>query len=98
MKPFLYKFLKERYELDCNYKLINLEFDDMDGDIDRYAATVENIRKLSTTSLADIVDANIDVLEQIQDTLLEPSWFDYIQKLNAKEEQEVLDLLAKLVQ
>ena len=96
-QPFLYKYLKELYEIDCDYKLIDLKFDSTAGDLDRFEKLVTLIRTLSDIPLKTLLDANIDTMARIQDQILDPAWYDHMQYLNQKEDAAIAELLGKFV-
>lgn len=94
-QPFGYDFLRDNYQLPVDYGL-DLNFDRLPGDFDRFIKLVEFIQHLSNRSLSNLNDATIDKRSQIQDLILSPEWMQTIIEFNRKQDLILLEFLSKM--
>jgi hypothetical protein len=92
--PYVYQYLINDYHIPINYS-IGLDFDYIQGDLDRFDAICKKIQELVDIPLNDLIDQNIDNCELIQKTVLNP---DYIKQFDQYNRQQDLKILEKIYQ
>jgi len=93
-QPNTYNFLHEKYGIPFNFD-IDLEFDTIPGDIDRMRAVLDTIDQLVVRDLSDIIDANIEACEQMQQWILQPGLVQSFVDYNKKQDEYILELVSR---
>jgi hypothetical protein len=94
--PFVYDYLKNDYHLPINYS-IDLTFDSISGDLDRYEAMCKEIQRLVEIPLADLIDQNIDNCETIQNTITNPDYICQFEQFNQLQSDKISEAISKLI-
>jgi hypothetical protein len=94
-QPFGYDFLSNDYKLFVDYGL-DLSFDRLPGDFDRFIKLVELIQNLSNRPLSELNDATIDSRSLIQEKILSPEWMQNVVESNCKQDLILLEFLSKV--
>lgn len=94
-QPGTHNFIKDEYHLPLNYSY-DVGYDQEVRDFDRLHGLVGTIQDINAHSLSNLVDANIDVCQEIQDRVLDPDYITQIQQFNFKQDQAILTWLANL--
>jgi hypothetical protein len=94
--PFVYNYLKNDYHIPINYS-INLDFDSIPGDLDRFDAIGKEIQRLVEFPLADLIDQNIDNCETIQNTITDPEYVYQFEQFNQLQSDKILETISKLI-
>lgn len=94
-QPHTLRYFRENYHLSLDYDFDN-GYDSINEDFDRYEKILELIKNLSTRSLNDIVEKNIDLCTNIQKTIIDPNYINMILDFNTKQDQIILDFLFKI--
>ena len=94
--PFVYDYLKNDYRLPINYS-IDLTFDSISGDLDRYEAMCKEIQRLVEIPLADLIDQNIDNCETIQNTITNPDYICQFEQFNQLQSDKISETISKLI-
>ena len=94
-QPFGYDFLSNDYKLPVDYGL-DLNFDRLPGDLDRFIKLVELIQNLSDRPLSELNDATIDSRSLIQEKILSPEWMQDVVEYNRKQDLILLEFLSKI--
>lgn len=91
-QPNTFEFLNHAYHLPLNYS-IDTSYDQVSQDFDRFRLLVQTIQKLSTRSLQDLIDENIDLCQHIQDKVLDPDYLDVFRAFNQQQDALVIEKL-----
>ena len=94
-QPFIYEFLRNDYKLPLNYA-IDLSYDNLKGDFDRFLELRKLIETLASTPLTDLVDSNIDICEAIQHTLIDPDYIIGLKKFNQQQDEKILEKIEQI--
>jgi hypothetical protein len=95
-QPGTVKFLREAYNLPLDYSY-NTSYDLEIKDFDRLAGLVETIQSIEQSSLKDLVDANIDTCQHIQDMVLSPEYLQSMRDYNLAQDKKIIELLAQWI-
>jgi hypothetical protein len=82
-QPGTMKFLREAYNLPLDYSY-DISYDLEVQDFDRLAGLVETIQNIEQSSLQDLIDANIDTCQRIQDLVMNPEYLQSFRDFNKK--------------
>lgn len=93
-QPGTMKFLREEYNLPLDYSY-DISYDLEVKDFDRLAGLVETIQSIEQSSLKDLVDANIDTCQLIQDMVLSPDYVQSMRDYNLAQDKKIMELLAQ---
>lgn len=91
-QPGTVQFLKDAYHLPLDYN-IDVSYDNVPQDFDRFRLLVESIAKLSTRKLQDVVDENIDACEKVQQLVLDPDYLNVFRTFNRQQDKLVVEKL-----
>ena len=92
-QPGTMKFLREAYHLPLDYSY-DTSYDLEVGDFDRLAGLVEIIQNIEQSSLQDLIDANIDACQRIQDLVMNPEYLQSFRDFNKAQDQTILEILS----
>lgn len=92
-QPGTFKFLQQAYRLPLEYN-IDISYDDIPQDFDRFKQLVNLIENLSSCRLQDIVDQNIDTCERVQNIVLDPGYLELFRVFNSKQDYLIAEKLA----
>lgn len=67
----------------------------INDDFGRFAKLVEEIKRLSLMPLKELVDANIDACQAIQDLVLDPDYVNSLKQFNKTQDYLVSNFLHK---
>lgn len=95
-QPFMYDFLRDKYHLQFDFDL-DLNFDRIEGDIDRMIAVCDIIDNLNRYTLDQLIDANIDACEKMQDTVLEAGYIDSFKQYNNQQDEKLLNRIHRYI-
>jgi hypothetical protein len=91
-----YKFLEQQYHLPCSKYNLHIDYDCIiNDDFGRFAKLVEEIKRLSLMPLKELVDANIDACQVIQDLVLDPDYVNSLKQFNKTQDYLVSNFLHK---
>jgi|688.fasta_scaffold300261_2 hypothetical protein len=91
-----YKFLEQQYHLPCSKYNLHMDYDCIiNDDFGRFAKLVEEIKRLSLIPLKELVDANIDACQAIQDLVLDPDYVSSLRQFNKTQDYLVSNFLHK---
>lgn len=93
--PFVYSYLKNDYNIPIDYS-IDMSFDTLAGDLDRFSAICQEIVRLSKIPLQDLIDQNIDNCELIQNTITNPDYLTQFEKFNNVQSEKILGTINQL--
>jgi len=93
-QPGTMKFLREAYNLPLDYSY-DTSYDLEVKDFDRLAGLVKTVQKIEQSSLQDLIDANIDTCQSIQDLVLDPGYVQSMRDYNLAQDNKILELLAQ---
>lgn len=91
-QPGTMKFLREAYNLPLDYSY-DTSYDLEVKDFDRLAGLVETIQSIEQSRLQDLVDANIDTCQHIQDMVLSPDYVQSMRDYNLAQDNKIIELL-----
>lgn len=95
-QPGTMNFLREAYRLPLDYSY-DTSYDLEIKDFDRFAGLVETIQNIEKSSLCDLIDANIDTCQRIQDLVLDPDYIKSMRDYNLAQDEKILELLAQWI-
>lgn len=95
-QPGTMKFLRETYNLPLDYSY-DTSYDLETLDFDRLSGLVETIQNIEQSSLQDLVDANIDTCQHIQDLVLSPEYVQSMRDYNLAQDKKIMELLAQWI-
>lgn len=94
--PFVYSYLKNDYNIPIEYS-IDMSFDNLAGDLDRFDAICKEIIRLSDIPLEELIDQNIDNCELIQNTITNPDYLTQFEKFNLVQSDKILETINQLI-
>jgi len=95
-QPGTMKFLREAYNLPLDYSY-DTSYDLETRDFDRLSGLVETIQNIEQSSLQDLIDANIDTCQRIQDLVLSPEYVQSMRDYNLAQDKKIMELLAQWI-
>jgi hypothetical protein len=95
-QPGTMKFLREAYNLPLDYSY-DTSYDLETRDFDRLAGLVKTVQNIEQSSLQDLVDANIDTCQHIQDLVLSPEYVQSMRDYNIAQDKKIMGLLAQWI-
>jgi hypothetical protein len=95
-QPGTMKFLREAYNLPLDYSY-DTSYDLEVRDFDRLSGLVETIQNIEQSSLQDLVDANIDTCQRIQDMVLDPDYVQSMRNFNLAQDQKIMELMSQWI-
>jgi hypothetical protein len=95
-QPGTMKFLREAYNLPLDYSY-DTSYDLETRDFDRLSGLVETIQNIEQSSLQDLVDANIDTCQHIQDLVLSPKYVQSMRDYNLVQDKKIMELLTQWI-
>jgi hypothetical protein len=90
------KFLREAYNLPLDYSY-DTSYDLETRDFNRLSGFVETIQNIEQSSLQDLVDANIDTCQRIQDLVLSPEYVQSMRDYNLAQDKKIMELLVQWI-
>jgi len=94
--PLVYNYLIKHYSIPINYS-INMSFDSMVGDLDRFAAICEEILRLANIPLKVLIEENIDNCDLIQQTITHPEYTFQFNQFNQRQSDKIAETITNLV-
>jgi len=94
--PLVYNYLIKHYNIPINYS-IDMSFDSMVGDLDRFAAIRDEILRLANIPLKVLIEENIDNCELIQQTITHPEYTFQFDQFNRRQSDKIAEIITKLV-
>jgi hypothetical protein len=95
-QPGTMQFLRDAYNLPLDYSY-DTSYDLEIKDFDRFAGLVETIQNIEKNSLNNLVDANIDVCQRIQDIVLDPDYVQSMRDYNLEQDEKIMELMAQWI-
>lgn len=95
-QPGTMKFLREAYNLPLDYSY-DTSYDLEAKDFDRLSGLVETIQNIERSSLQDLVDANIDTCQRIQDMVLDPDYVQSMRDFNLAQDKKIMELMSQWI-
>jgi hypothetical protein len=92
-QPGTMKFLREAYNLPLDYSY-DTSYDLEVGDFDRLTGLVNTIQNIEQSSLQDLIDANIDACQRIQDLVMNPEYLQSFRDFNKAQDHAILEILS----
>jgi hypothetical protein len=98
-QPRMYEFLMRQYGIQClSYKLPDEHAYDFGVmDFDRFNSLMHLVKDLSTMSLTMLIDANIDVVANIQKDILSEEWQQWVTEKNQIQDIAIAQHIEKLL-
>jgi hypothetical protein len=91
-QPGTMEFLRNAYHLPLDYSY-DTSYDTEVRDFDRLAGLIETIRTIEQSSLSDLIDANIDTCQRIQDLVLSADYVQLMRDFNLQQDRAVMEWL-----
>lgn len=95
-QPGTMQFIRDAYNLPLDYSY-DTSYDNEIKDFDRFAGLVETIQNIEKSSLKNLVDANIDVCQRIQDIVLDPDYVQSMRNYNLAQDEKIMELMAQWI-